>query len=951
MTESHNPLTRQLTFGPFRLLPGQRLLLLDDKPVRLGGRALDILIALLERPGEVVGKDELTARVWPNLFVDEANLRVHVGALRKALGEGQAGARYISNIAGRGYSFVAPVTASQSPSVASPAPPPSSPAPSVPPPDSRMVGRVDVVEALAAQLPVHRLITLVGPGGIGKTTVALAVSEALAGDLKDGVRFIDLAPLSDPQLVPTALASALDMAVRSDSPVRNIVLALRERRLLIVLDNCEHVIDAAAALAESVLRDAAGVLILATSREPLGIEGEHVHRLSPLTWPPASAGLTAADALAFPAVQLFVERAGARLESFQLNDEDAPIVGDICRRLDGIALAIEIAASRVDAFGVAGLSTLLDDRFRLLMRGSSKALARHQTLGMTLDWSYSLLSDLERTVLRRLAIFAGVFTIDAVAAILTDADKPTAELVECMSSLVAKSLVVANVAPALAEYRLLDTTRAYARTKLAENREEDTFARRHARHCRDLLADAAAAWERQPAAVWLEQHRRLLDNVRSALDWSFSPTGDAGIGIALTLGAVPLWFQLSLLNECYERAQLAISRLSSATDPADEMRLHAALGWSLMQTKGQVAQTQAAWTKVLEVSEALDDADYRARALWGLWSNRLNNGDFKNAFVLAERFCAAVRQRQAYPGDRLVGDRMIGYTLHLMGQQTAARQHIERMLAGYQTPTSGGQIIRFVFDQRMTARCFLARILWLQGFPDQAMATVADIVAGALAAQDTLSLCQALVQCACPLALLVGDLAAAERYVTLLVEYSGAGALDFWRAWGGSFTGVLFLRRGDVAAGLKLLENALRELRAMEFGVYYVAFLCDFADALRMAGEPARGLEAIEDALARSERNEERWCFAELLRVKAELLAPTDADQAESLLLQSLDWARRQEAWSWEIRTAASLADLWHRHGRMADAQAVLATAVGRFTEGFATRDLKSAAAMLTSLR
>jgi predicted ATPase len=701
---------------------------------------------------------------------------------------------------------------------------------------------------------------------------------------------------------------------------------------------------------ESLLRDAPGVLTLATSREALRIEGEHPHRLSALGFPPVSTGLSAADALGFPAVQLFVERAAARLDDYRLTDDDAPFVADICRRLDGVALALEIAAGRVDAFGIAGLASLLDDRFRLLMRGDGRASARHQTLGLTLDWSYTLLPPLERMVLRRLGIFAGVFTLDSVVAVLGGDDAPAAELVECIASLAAKSLVVADVHGAAAHYRLLDTTRAYARGKLAEAREAEAFARRHAAHVRDLLAEAAVAWELRPAAEWIDSHRPLLDNVRAALDWGFSPAGDAALGIAVAVGAVPLWFQSSLMHECQERARQAISRLAPGHDAGDDMRLHAALAWSLMQTKGQVAETQAAWAHVLTVAETLDDTDYQARALWGLWSNRLNNGDFPRALVLAERF-AAIAPRHADPGDPFVGDRMIGYTLHLMGRQTEARHHIERMLEGYAPPVAGARIIRFVFDQRMTARCFLARILWLQGFPDRALAIVADIIDGALAGNDTLSLCQALVQAACPLALLVGDLAAAARYVDLLVAHSAANTLEFWQAWGGCFQGVLLVRRGDVAAGLKLLEKALRDLRAIEFGVYYVAFLCDFADALGMAGEAARGLGAIDEALERSERNEERWCLPELLRVKAALVLSRGDDgapaEAEALLLRALDWARRQETWSWELRAAVDLARLWQGGGRADEAAALLTTAIGRFSEGFGARDLTAATALL----
>jgi DNA-binding winged helix-turn-helix (wHTH) protein len=369
-----------ISFGPFRLVPSQQLLLEDDKPVRLGSRALDILIALAERPSEVVSKEELIARVWPGTFVEEGNLRVHIAALRRALGDGQAGKRYVVNVPGRGYRFVAPVALSAE--QRSQAPPPSTPtrAHDLPASSTRMLGRADTVNSLISQLTQRRFITLVGPGGIGKTTVALAVADGSAGSYHGGVRFIDLAPLSDPLLVPSALAFVLGLGIRSDNPIPGLVAFLRDKEMLLVLDGCEHVIDAAASLAEQLFRGAPGVRILATSREPMRAEGERVLRLSPLGVPAASGGLTAAQAMTYPAIQLFVERATESLDTFELTEADAPVIVDICRRLDGIALAIELAAGRVDAFGVRGLAALLDDRFRILTRGRRTALPRHQTL-------------------------------------------------------------------------------------------------------------------------------------------------------------------------------------------------------------------------------------------------------------------------------------------------------------------------------------------------------------------------------------------------------------------------------------------------------------------------------------------------------------------------------------------------------------------------------------------
>jgi predicted ATPase len=263
---------------------------------------------------------------------------------------------------------------------------------------------------------------------------------------------------------------------------------LKHKQMLLVLDSCEHVIEAAAALAEEVLRGAPGVHILATSREPLRAGGERVQRLAPLGLPPDSATLTASTALTFPAVQLFVERAGASLDGFELSDADAPIVANICRSLDGIALAIELAAGRVDAFGIRDLAAHLNDRLRLVTRGRRTALPRHQTLSATLDWSYEFLPEPERALLRRLAVFAGSFTLEAARAVAAGVEIAESEVVDCVANLVAKSLVAADVGGETVRYRLLETTRGYALAKLAESGESSQVARRHAEYFRGSVS-------------------------------------------------------------------------------------------------------------------------------------------------------------------------------------------------------------------------------------------------------------------------------------------------------------------------------------------------------------------------------------------------------------------------------------------------------------------------------
>jgi DNA-binding winged helix-turn-helix (wHTH) protein len=359
-------------FGAFRLIPAQRVLLDDGKPLRLGNRGLDILTTLVERAGEAIPKEQFIARTWPDTVVDEGALRVHVAALRKALGDGRAGRRYITNNPGRGYAFVAPVKREHTP----PALASTNGAAGgndLPAPLTRIVGRDDVVAALAKQLARRRLLTIVGPGGIGKTTVAVAVADTVRTSYKDGAWFVGLASLADPDLVPGALGAALGIHSSGVNPLPGLTAWLRDKAVLIVLDSCEHVIDAAASLAEAVLKAAPGVSILITSREPLRAEGESLHRLAALELPTDSI-LGAGDALRYSAVQLFNERATAAADGFALTDADVPAVLEICRRLDSIPLALELAAARVDAFGVRDLTAHLDDRFRLLTTGRRTAL-------------------------------------------------------------------------------------------------------------------------------------------------------------------------------------------------------------------------------------------------------------------------------------------------------------------------------------------------------------------------------------------------------------------------------------------------------------------------------------------------------------------------------------------------------------------------------------------------
>jgi predicted ATPase/DNA-binding winged helix-turn-helix (wHTH) protein len=607
-------------FGSFRLVRAQRVVLDDGKPLRLGSRALDILITLVEHAGETISKEQLIAHTWPDTVVDDGALRVHVAALRKALGDGRAGRRYVANNPGRGYAFVAPVMREGHAPPATAPPNGAAGGNNLPAPLTRIVGREDVIAALATQLARRRFLTIVGPGGIGKTTVAVAVAGAVRASYKDGVWFVGLASLSNSELLPSALGAALGMPPSGANPVQGLSAWLRDKTALIVLDSCEHVVGTAATLAEAVLKAAPGVSILTTSREPLRAEGETLHRLAALELPANSVDLTADDALRYSAIQLFNERARAAVDGFGVANADVPTVLEICRRLDGIPLALELAAARVGVFGLRDLAAHLDDRFHVLTSGRRTALPRHQTLGAALDWSYQLLPEEERAALRRLSVFAGNFTLEAAVAV---ADPGSFEIVDDIANLVGKSLVAADPRGEVAQYRLLDTTRLYALEKLRTSGQLQQVARRHAEYYLAVFANAEAESESRPQAEWLAIYGRHLDNVRVALDWAFSTEGDRHIGVGLTVAVVPLWEQLSLLGECRERVERALAVLEGddAATARLRMQLSRALGWSLMYGVGRAREAGPAWATTLELAERLDDRRYRLSALWSLCIN------------------------------------------------------------------------------------------------------------------------------------------------------------------------------------------------------------------------------------------------------------------------------------------------------------------------------------------
>lgn len=937
-------ISRAFVFGPFLLLPERQLLMRDDIPVRIGGRALDILTVLVERPGEVVGKRELMSRVWPDTIVEEGNLKVNMAALRRALEEGPDTAQYIATVVGRGYRFTAPVQYSG-----------SDPLPlnteaalrnhNLPTATTRIIGRQDAIDATLRELQDARIVSIVGAGGIGKTTVALAVAEHIVGSTRDGVWLIDLSPLKDPTLVPNAIATAIGLAAHSANMLAALSGFLRDREMLLVFDSCEHIIESAAASIDRILTEAPGVRILATSREPLRVKGERVRRLPGLGAPSETGELRAETALAFPAVQLFVDRAMNRLESFNFRDADAPLVGEICRKLDGLALAIELAATRIDAFGIAELLKQLDDRFRLL-QGHRGGIERHRTLTATIDWSYDLLSENERTIMRRLAIFAGVFSLDSACIVAADARIDRALVIDGIASLVAKSLLTAEVRDLEVEYRMLDTTRTYALEKLAANNELGHARQRHAEYCLELVGLAKADVDRLSRIDWLARYGPKTDDIRDAMRWAFTGSATA-LGVRLTVAAIPFGKQVSLVEECRMAVERALDdRFRAHRSMRDDLILNLTLGATLLHTRGPLVQVKVSLGRALEIAEALGDTDLQLDCLRGLSEYELWTGDSHAAIALAEKIRAISEGDGGASAD---ADAQAGSALSWLGALAASRHRLESIVRQPVSRNLRPDAARFEFDQRLTARGSLATVLWLQGLPDQAVEVARRQLEEAEASNYAVSLCYALLHGSVIVALYVRDYEAASRYLERGVEHATKHGLTIWRAMAIGPRYRLNLYTGR-PVDLSAFRETLTEVREGGFRMRYPNYLTNYGEALARQGDVEGGLACIDEAIALSESRGQVVGIPEMLRIKGNVIRfqdPAGRDKAADCYFRSIELARRDGALSWELRSAISLVKLSRERGGNDEAEDMLASIYDRFQEGFSTGDLRRARALI----
>lgn len=504
----------RLVFGRFELRPAERLLLADGLPLSLGARAFDVLVTLAARRDRVVDKEELLDVVWPRLVVEENNLTVQISMLRKVLDPST-----ITTVTGRGYQFTAkaqePLLDRQ----------PDLKKGNVPAAVPTLFGREGDLDAVTRVLARSSLVTLCGAGGIGKTSLASILAQQLSSQFARGAWIVELASTTEPLLVPAVIAQTLGLALPGQaSPLEELVRAIQDSELVLVLDNCEHLLSGVSPLVSELWRHAPGLRVLVTSQEPLHVEGEQVYRLGPLSVPRDDEVATALD---HGAVQLFVERVRALESEFAPEAKDLGVIANICRQVDGIALAIELAAARVPLLGLAGVEARLGERLRMLGGGVRVPVRRHQTLRAALDWSFHLLSPDSQRVLRRLGIFAGGFCLDtALPVVANTAEEDEVWLLEQLDILLDRSLLVVARQGVRPRYRMLETMREYALEQMKAHSEMQSLRHRHAHAMSAVLKRAV---KERDSDRQLEE----VANIRTALAYA-AVTPDEG-SVALSL--------------------------------------------------------------------------------------------------------------------------------------------------------------------------------------------------------------------------------------------------------------------------------------------------------------------------------------------------------------------------------------------------------------------------------
>lgn len=927
------------SFGPFRLYPKRQQLLLGDQPVKLGGRSFELLHLLVQRSGQLVRKAELIAAAWPDVYVHYSNLKVNMSSLRRSLGDVQTAPIYIATIAGHGYRFVAPVQTTISDRADQGVPERSQDISGLPA-QRDIVGREADVANVMAELRDKHHVTLVGAGGIGKTTIAIAVARALERHYPDGVCFIDLSIIDDPSLVPIALAAALGLRGNPGDTLSAILDYLRQRRMLVILDNCEHVLPAVTIFARGLASDSRSTKLLATSREPLETSAEHIIWIDPLACPDVVDTITSEQALSFPAVELFVRRASEWI-GYELVDSDCAAITQICHALDGLPLAIELVAAKMEHYAPNELLAILDEHAGFQNPHLGDTTPRHETLLATIDWSFRLLSQNEAMVFQLTSVFADAFELDDIGAIAAVAGLKPVHVAAGLGGLVIKSLVTAQVIGAGLSYRLLDSTRRYAAARRQESSIDIPALHCHARRILTLLKRSEDECELSEGRDWLTRYRGRLADLRAALSWAFGHGNEKGLGIELTAAAIPLWSEMSLLSESQQWVALALE--VADTVPCDDLskaKLACSRAWGLFYARKLRNENEEAWITALSYARSANSPDYQMRALLGLSYYLMQIGQIDKAIERLEELRALRQIHGDWPG-AADGDRALAWAKAHAGDLTWSWDVLSRQAKTYSQPDKRTRMAELDVDRYISTRFYLPIVAWLSGRVDYAASVASEAVVASANAGHLVSQANALGLGALPVSLYNGDLDALENYTLQLQSVLRREHIARWVPVQRFFAAVVRDLNGNRDAVFEM-RDAVTELIECRYLMRIGMYLAHLAEVLSRQGKIPEAQEAIIKALRHQEQQRERWCRPEIQRIQALLLLRSGKySDAERLLRIARDEARSMNSVSFELRIVNDLASLYTDSGRNKEAARLLRPVLKRFAEGASTRDLR----------
>jgi predicted ATPase len=894
---------------------------------------MDVLLALAHEKGELVAKEHLFEAAWPHVSVHESNLKVTVAYLRRALRECAPSHEYITTVVGRGYCLRTDMRPEDSRSDAER---PVVAAPRLPELGT-VIGRDVVIAELRETLAHNRLTTIVGAGGIGKTTVAVAVAHLFEDEGGGSVTFVDLARVASPEFVASSLAAALGISSTTNDILQAVVSILARRRVVLFLDTCEHVLKEVSRVCDVVLASTTEVRILATSRQVLSARHEKVVWLAPLEVPPPGHADTAQDVLRYSAPQLLAARAFEK-GGYRVEDRDARAIGEICRRLDGAPLAIELVSSRLPGRSAEIVLKELDDRFRTLRKDSPGGPLRHQTLLVTLEWSYALLTKDEAAVLRAISIFPGSFDMDSVIRIVAHLGLASSETFDAIAGLLAKSMLSVDQTYSEPRHRMLDSTRAFAGDLLKSHGELDTVSASHARLQLEILTRAGAEHATMPARRWHATYSGQADDLRKALDWALYGCGDPMLGIQLTAAGLPLWSELSLAEESRRNCARALAEFNriGCADASLKLKLIVGRATSNTYLSADPEETIGLLEEAILLARETSDASAECGALGALAMYNLLPGHQSTVPGLLH----AMRDAAIRADDRsaLWEQEQLNAVLEALScDWQSSLSRLEKLQAEMRDHSESA-VPRFQLNQKTDVAVQLGARFWLMGKPGRAVRAIEEAAQEAMEIGHGLTLIHCLSRGIIFVMSECHHYSKARSYTEILKSTIYRHGMAAWIPVADCYGKAIDALSGELPSpeGLRVARDNLQKASVqIRNPVYFVAL----AKAMVAIGQADDAASTIDYVL---QTDSQRWLLPELLRLRAATERAFRHDgQAESTLRESFRVADEVGLLAWKLRSAHDLAVLLKDRGALVQAREILVPVYKQFTDGFDSGDLR----------